>query len=58
MKDEIIDEVRRIREAYVAEHGYYMNAIFEDLKARESASASPGEDLAEKRGQQSRADRR
>jgi hypothetical protein len=52
MKDEIIDEVRRIREDYVAKHAYDMNEIFEDLKTRESKSSRHIEDLAAKRKQQ------
>jgi hypothetical protein len=57
MKDEIIDEVRLIREAYVAQHNYDMNLIFEDLESRESASTRRIEDLAAKRKRQSRGDR-
>jgi hypothetical protein len=49
MKDEIIDEVRRIRDDYVAKHHYNLDDIFEDLKKRESTSSRPIEDLAAKR---------
>ena len=57
MKDEIIDEVKRIRDDYVARHAFDMDAIFEDLKKRESASSRPIEDLAAKRKKPSHAER-
>ena len=49
MKDEIIDEVRRIRDDYVAKHHYNLDDIFEDLKKREATSTRLIEDLAAKR---------
>ena len=49
MKDEIISEVRRIRDDYVAKHGCDLDAIFDDLQKRESASSRQIEDLAAKR---------
>jgi hypothetical protein len=52
MKDEIISEVRRIRDDYVAKHAYDLNAIFDDLKKGESASSRRIEDLAAKRREQ------
>jgi hypothetical protein len=52
MKYEIIDEVRRIRDEYVAKHDYNLNLIFEDLKARESASSRRIENLAAQRNAQ------
>ena len=36
--DEIITEVRRIREEYVAEHNYNLNEIYADLKKKEASS--------------------
>jgi len=52
MKDEFIEEVRRIRDGYVAKFDYDLNAIFADLKTQESASSRPIEDLAAKRKKQ------
>ncbi len=37
-KDEIVGEVRRMREAHAAEFDYDLEAIYEDLKAQEAAS--------------------
>ena len=44
--DEIVEEVRRIRQEYAKEHDYDLNKIFEDLKNadrgdREVVSFSP-----------------
>ncbi|CAN2046313.1 hypothetical protein GMMP1_40076 [Candidatus Magnetomoraceae bacterium gMMP-1] len=36
--DEIITEVRKIREEYVAEHDYNLDKIFADLKEKEASS--------------------
>ncbi|MGE0085002.1 MAG: hypothetical protein AB7S75_11340 [Desulfococcaceae bacterium] len=36
--DEIISEVRKIREEYVAEHNFRLDEIFADLKKKELAS--------------------
>lgn len=36
--DEIIAEVRKIREAYAAEHNYSLDEIFADLKEKEASS--------------------
>jgi hypothetical protein len=52
MKDEIIEEVRRIRDDYVARHARNLDAIFADLKKRESMSARRIVDLAAKRKEQ------
>jgi len=54
MKDEIICEVRRIRDDYVAKHGNDLDAIFDDLQKRESASSRRIEDLAAMRKAQFR----
>ena len=36
MKDDsIVEEVRRIRQAHAAKHGYDLDAIFDDLKKTE-----------------------
>jgi len=37
-KDEIVEEVRRQREAYVAKFNYDLDAIYRDLKAKERKS--------------------
>ena len=34
-KDEIVEEVRRVREAYAAQFDYDLKRMFEDLKERE-----------------------
>lgn len=36
--DPIVDEVRRLREDYAAEFDFDLDAIFDDLKKRESKS--------------------
>ena len=36
--DPIVDEVRRIRDAYAARFNYDLRAIYRDLKAKEKAS--------------------
>lgn len=41
MTDDIIDEVRRHREAYAASFGYDLRAIYADIKERERASGRP-----------------
>ncbi len=37
-KDEIVEEVRRAREAHAAAHGYDLRLIYDDLKRKEQAS--------------------
>jgi hypothetical protein len=37
-KDEIVDEVRKVREAHAAAHGHNLKRIFEDLKQKQDAS--------------------
>ena len=49
MTDEIMAEVRRIRDAYVAKHNRDLDAVFADLKQRESASPGRFVDLAAQR---------
>jgi hypothetical protein len=34
-RDEIVDEVRAVREAYAARFNYDLDAMFRDLKAKE-----------------------
>lgn len=36
--DPIVEEVRRVREAYAAKFNYDLNAIFQDLKRQEQES--------------------
>ena len=38
LNDPIVDEVRKFREAYAAEFDFDLDAIFDDLKAREARS--------------------
>ncbi len=37
-KDEIVDEVRKVREAHAAAHGHDLRRIFQDLKQKQDAS--------------------
>lgn len=37
-KDPIVEEVRRVRDAHAAAHGYDLRRIYEDLKRKEAAS--------------------
>lgn len=46
MTDEIMAEVRRIRDEYVAAHGNDLDAVYADLKHREATSKRPLADLA------------
>jgi hypothetical protein len=34
-KDEIVEEVRRVRDEYAAKFNYDLNAIYEDIKKQE-----------------------
>ncbi len=54
MRDEIIEEVRRIRNRYVRRHGGDVDAIYADLKKREKASSRRIVDLAAMRKKPSR----
>ncbi len=38
MKDPIVDEVRRVRDAHAARFGYDLDAIFRDIKEQEKQS--------------------
>ena len=42
LNDEIVDEVRAIREAHAAKFNYDLRAIFEDLKKSETARIAAG----------------
>jgi hypothetical protein len=41
MQDQIVDEVRRIREEHAARFGYDVDAIYADLKRMEKESKDP-----------------
>lgn len=43
LNDEIVDEVRAIREAHAEKFGYDLRAIFEDLKKSEAARIAAGQ---------------
>jgi hypothetical protein len=40
-KDEIVEEVRRAREAYAAQFDYDLARMFEDLKKKEEQNPAP-----------------
>jgi hypothetical protein len=42
LRDEIVDEVRAIREAHAAKFNYDLRAIFQDLKKSEAARVAAG----------------
>jgi hypothetical protein len=42
LNDEIVNEVRAIREAHAAKFGYDLRAIYEDLKKSEAERISAG----------------
>lgn len=44
-KDEVVEEVRAVREAYAAQFDYNLERIFEDLKKKEEEDPSPRADL-------------
>lgn len=44
-KDEIVEEVRRAREAYAAKFNYDLALMFEDLKKKETEDPAPRADL-------------
>ena len=54
MTDEIMAEVRRIRDRYAAKHGHNLDAIYADIKQREAVSKRPLVDLASRRKAQRR----
>jgi len=54
--DEIVAEVRRIREEYAAEHNNDIDEIYRDIKAKERASGRPVVSFPPKRPPKMRAD--
>ena len=42
MNDEIVDEIRAVREAHAAKFNYGLRAIYEDLKKSESEHIAAG----------------
>lgn len=49
MKDPIVEEVRRPRDAHAKQFNYALDAICEDLPKREQASGQPTASLPPKR---------
>ncbi len=49
MKDPIVEEVRRARDAHAKQFNYDLDAIREDLRNREKASGQPTVSLPSKR---------
>lgn len=49
IRDPIVDEVRAIREAIAAEHGYNVKAIVEDLRRQEREQGVPNLSFPPKR---------
>lgn len=44
-KDEIVEEVRAVREAYAAQFDYDLKRMFEDLKKKEAEDPAPRANL-------------
>ena len=44
-KNEILDELHSLREAYAAQMGYDLERIFDDLKTKEANNPAPRADL-------------
>jgi hypothetical protein len=49
-KDEIVEEIHQIREAYAKSFNYDLDAIFEDLRKKEAESGKEVVSLSRKRG--------
>ena len=49
MKDPIVEEVRRVREAHAKQFNYDLDAICEDLRKPEKTSGHPTVSLSPKR---------
>jgi hypothetical protein len=49
-KDEIVEEIHQIREAYAKSFNYDLDAIFEDLRKKEAQSGREVVKLSRKRG--------
>ncbi len=47
LNDEIVDEVRAVREAHAAKFNYDLRAIFEDLKKSEAKRIASGHSFVE-----------
>lgn len=50
-KDEIVEEIHRIREAYAESFNYDLDAIFEDLRKKEAESGREVVDLSRRHTQ-------
>ncbi|MGO8819356.1 MAG: hypothetical protein ACLQVG_32390 [Terriglobia bacterium] len=44
-EDEIVEEVRRVRESYAAQFDYDLERMFKDLKKKEELGPAPRADL-------------
>lgn len=53
-KDEIVEEIHQIREAYAKSFNYDLDAIFEDLRRKEAESGREVVSLSRKRGLKTR----
>ncbi|MGI8494874.1 MAG: hypothetical protein ACR2L1_06130 [Pyrinomonadaceae bacterium] len=51
-KDEIVEEVRKVRDEYAAKFDYNLNAIYEDIKKQEKKSRRKIVNLPSKRVEQ------
>ena len=49
-KDQIVEEIHQIREAYAKSFDYDLDAIFEDLRKKEAQSGREVVSLSRKRG--------
>ena len=49
-KDEIVEEIHQIREAYAKSLNYELDAIFEDLRKKEAESGGEVVSLSRKHG--------
>jgi hypothetical protein len=45
VEDEVVEEVRAVREAYAAQFDYDLEGIFEDLKKKEEHETAPRANL-------------
>jgi hypothetical protein len=55
-KDEIVEEIRRVRQAHAEEHGNDLRRIFEDFRRKQEASGRKLVALAPRPPRQSRRD--
>lgn len=53
-KDEIVEEIHQIREAYAKSFNYDLNAIFEDLRKKQAESGREVVTLSRKPGLKTR----